>query len=170
VTISELELLGPQHRAALFDCGSRALDDWLKHHALQAQRADSTRIYVVHDDLQIVGFYALSAGSVRPAEAPTRVRKGLGRHDLPLVVLTRLAVHLRVHGTGLGAALLKDALVRVSAAVDIVGARALHAHAKDENARSFYRHFGFEPSPIDEHSMFLLMKDLRASIGTKRRG
>lgn len=167
--ISGLELLGPQHRAASFDCGSPSLDDWLLRHALQAQRADSTRVYVVHDELQIVGFYALSAGSVRPEEAPARIRKGLGRHDLPLVVLTRLAVDLRVRGAGLGAALLKDALIRVTAAVDIVGARALHAHAKDENARSFYRHFGFEPSPIDEHSMFLLLKDLRASIGSKRR-
>lgn len=166
--ISALELLGPQHRAALFDCGSPALDDWLRRHALQAQRADSTRVYVVHDELQIVGFYALSAGSVRPEEAPARIRKGLGRHDLPLVVLTRLAVDLRVRGAGLGAALLKDGLMRVAAAVDIVGARALHAHAKDENARSFYRHFGFEPSPIDEHSMFLLLKDLRASIRAKR--
>lgn len=167
---SELELLGPQHRATAFDCGSQALDEWLRHHALQAQRADSTRVYVLHRDLQVVGFYALSAGSVVPTQAPARLRKGLGRHDLPLVVLTRLAIDSSVRGTGLGAALLKDALTRVNAAVDIVGARALHAHAKDESARSFYRHFGFEPSPIDEHSMFLLMKDLRASIGTKRRG
>lgn len=170
MSASELELLGPQHRAAVFDSGSQALDEWLRQHALQAQRADSTRVYVTHDNLRIVGFYALSAGSVRPSEAPTRVRKGLGRHDLPLVVLTRLAVDASVRGTGIGAALLKDALVRVNAAVDIVGARALHAYAKDENARSFYRHFGFEPSPIDEHSMFLLLKDLRAAIGSRRRG
>jgi GNAT superfamily N-acetyltransferase len=169
MTISDPEFLGPQHDATAFDSGSQALDEWLRHHALQAQRADSTRVYVVHDDSQIVGFYALSAGSVRPNDAPGRIRKGLGRHDLPLVVLTRLAVDLRARGTGLGSALLKDAFLRVNAAVDIVGARALQAHAKDENARSFYRYFGFEPSPIDEHSMFLLMKDLRTSIGAKRR-
>jgi GNAT superfamily N-acetyltransferase len=169
MSIAGPELLGAQHQTAGFESGSPALDDWLEHHALQAQRSDSTRVYVIHEEAKIVGFYAPSAGSVRPAEAPARLKKGLGRHDLPLVVLTRLAVHSRVRGAGLGAALLKDALVRVVAAVDIVGARALHAHAKDEQARSFYRHFGFESSPIDDHSMFLLMKDLRRSIGAKRR-
>jgi GNAT superfamily N-acetyltransferase len=169
MSISDPELLGLQHQTARFECGSPALDDWLKHHALQAQRSDSTRVYVIHEKSQIVGFYALSAGSVRPEIAPTWVRKGLGRHDLPLVVLTRLAVHSSARGQGLGAALLEDALVRVNAAVDIVGARALHAHAKDESARSFYRHFCFESSPLDDNSLFLLMKDLRANIGAKRR-
>lgn len=167
--ISGPELLGPQHRVVGFDCGVLALDDWLRHHALQAQRSDSTRVYVVHEELQVVGFYALSAGSVRPEQAPARVRKGLGRHDLPLVVLTRLAVDQKARGAGLGAALLKDVLLRVDAAVDIVGARALHAYAKDEQAKGFYRHFGFDSSPLDEHSMFLLMKDLRSSLGAKRR-
>jgi GNAT superfamily N-acetyltransferase len=81
------------------------------------------------------------------------------------VVLTRLGVDRRFHGRGLGAALLGDALVRVDAAADVVGVRALHAHAKHAKARGFYEHFGFEASPVDDNGMFLLLKDLRASVG-----
>lgn len=163
------EPLDARHDVRGFDSGSESLDDWLRHHALQAQRSDSTRVFVVHAAAKILGFHALSAGSVQPEHAPERLRKGQGRYDLPLVVLTRLGVDRRMQGRGLGAVLLRDALLRVEAAVDIVGARAVHAHAKDERAKSFYQHFGFEPSPLDEHSMFLLMKDLRANLGRKRR-
>jgi GNAT superfamily N-acetyltransferase len=178
-----IELLTARHDPSGFESGVVALDDWLIQFALPAQRSNSTRVYVLaserpsiatgidrpyrrdssSQDADIVGFYALSAGSVRPDHAPTRVRRGQGRHDLPLVILTRLGVDRRSHGQGLGAALLEDVLTRVDAAVDIIGARAVHAHAKDERARSFYEHFGFEPSPLDRHSMFLLIKDLRAS-------
>lgn len=167
MTVSGPEPLNSGHDAAGFDSGAIALDEWSLDYALQAQRSGSTKVYVVHDAGAVLGFYALSAGSVRPERAPSRVRNGQGRYDLPLVVLTRLGIDRRMQGRGLGAALLKDALVRVNAAADIVGIRALHAYANDEGAKGFYQHFGFEPSPIDEHSMFLLMKDLRASINCK---
>jgi GNAT superfamily N-acetyltransferase len=81
-----------------------------------------------------------------------------------VVLLARLAVDKTRLKKGIGAALLKDALVRVSNAADIVGARALLVHAKDEEAKSFYEHFDFEPSPSDPLHLFLLMKDIRAAI------
>jgi hypothetical protein len=36
--------------------------------------------------------------------------------------------------------------------------------AKDQAARAFYQRFGFEPLPIDELHLFLLMKDIKASL------
>ena len=164
MTISKPEPLAARHNRALFDSGALELDDWLKNYAWPAHRSESTKVYVIHEDLRVLGFYALSAGSVRPNRAPTRVAKGQGNYDLPLVVLTRLAIDQSLRGKGFGAALLKDVLVRVAGAADIVGVRALHAHAKDEAARGFYEHFGFEASPIDPHGVFLLMKDLRSAL------
>jgi len=38
-------------------------------------------------------------------------------------------------------------------------------HAKDEAAKAFYQRFGFEPSPTDPFRLFLLMKDIKASLG-----
>jgi|GEM_PF-3735694 len=39
----------------------------------------------------------------------------------------------------------------------------------DAAARGFYRKFGFEPSPVDDRHLFLLMKDLLVSIGSPDR-
>lgn len=165
MTILGPVLLEAHHEFSAFDSGTPPLDEWLKNYAWQAQRSESTKVYVIHDSNRVLGFHALSAGSVRPDQAPSRVGRGQGSYDLPIVVLTRLGVDQTIQGMGFGASLLKDVLVRVAGAADIVGARALHAHAKDERAERFYEHFGFEASPVDPHAMFLLMKDLRASIG-----
>ena len=48
---------------------------------------------------------------------------------------------------------------------DIVGIRALAAHAKDDAARAFYEHFGFVASPTDPLHAFILTKDLRRAAG-----
>lgn len=97
-------------------------------------------------------------------EAPARIKKGLARHPIPVILIARLAVDASEKGQGLGATLLRDALFRIAAAADQIGARAVLVHAKDDEARKFYEHFGFEPSPIDPLHLLLLMKDLRASL------
>jgi hypothetical protein len=38
-------------------------------------------------------------------------------------------------------------------------------HAKDDGAKAFYQRFRFEPSPADPFRLFLLMKDIKASLG-----
>jgi hypothetical protein len=68
----------------------------------------------------------------------------------------------------LGAALLKDALLRAAQAADIIGCRAVLVHAKDQQAQTFYRKYGFEPSPVDEFHLYLLMKDIKANQGSGR--
>jgi hypothetical protein len=60
--------------------------------------------------------------------------------------------------------LLKDAMRRTVQAADIVGIRALAAHAKDDAARAFYEHFGFVASPTDSLHLFILTKDLRRAV------
>lgn len=121
-------------------------------------------MYVVPIEERVVGYYALSAASVEQADAPTRVRKGLARHPIPVILLARLAVDQSEQGRGLGAALLKDALQRAGSAAGEIGARAVLVHAKDEEAKAFYEHFDFEPSPSDPLHLLLLMKDLLASL------
>ena len=82
----------------------------------------------------------------------------------PADVEGRLAVDKGEQRTGLGKALLKDALARIARAADIVGARAVLVHAIDQRARTFYERFDFEPSPIHELQLMLLMKDLRKAL------
>jgi GNAT superfamily N-acetyltransferase len=82
------------------------------------------------------------------------------------MLLARLAVAADWAGRGVGSGLLKDALTRTLAASDIAGLRAFAVHAKDEDARSFYARFDFIESPSDPMHLFVLLKDIRALIGT----
>jgi GNAT superfamily N-acetyltransferase len=160
--LSNVEPILASHDTSRFDCGSHeSLNDWLKRFALTNQKNESARTYVVHRNNSVVGYYSISAGSVSIDQAPGRVAKGIARRPVPVILLARLAVDKGEQGTGLGKALLKDALTRIARAADIVGARAVLVHAIDERARKFYEHFDFEPSPIQELQLMLLMKDLR---------
>jgi GNAT superfamily N-acetyltransferase len=164
-SLSSVEPISEIHDCSQFDCGGHeSLNDWLKRFALGNQRNESARTYVVHRNHLVAGYYSISAGSVSVEEAPARISKGLARHPIPVILLARLAIDKSEKGTGLGKALLKDALLRTTRAADIVGARAVLVHAIDEAARMFYLHFGFEPSPIHELQLMLLMKDLRKSL------
>jgi GNAT superfamily N-acetyltransferase len=163
--LSKVEPISESHDVSRFDCGGHeSLNEWLKRFALTNERNESARTYVVHRNGLVVGYYSISAGSVSVEEAPARISKGLARHPIPAILLARLAVDKDEKGTGLGKALLKDALGRIARAADIVGARAVLVHAIDEQARKFYEHFDFEPSPIHELQLMLLMKDLRKAL------
>lgn len=165
--LSAVEKLSPDHELSAFSCGTPALDTWLKRFARQNQAAGASRTYVVHRANRVVGYYALAAGGIERQEAPDRVSRGLARHPLPVVIVARLAVDQTEQGSGLGRALLKDALLRIANAANVIGVRAVLVHAKDENARRFYERFDFEPSPIDPLQLFLLVKDLKRAAGTE---
>lgn len=112
----------------------------------------------------MVAYYSLAAGAVEHADAPQRISKGLARHPVPVILLARLAVDQTEQRRGLGKALVKDALIKTAAVADIIGIRALLVHAKDDEARDWYRHLGFVSSPTDTYHLFLLMKYLRAKL------
>jgi GNAT superfamily N-acetyltransferase len=157
-------LLDPGHDLSAFDCGVPALNDYLRKYAWLNQQANAARTYVAARGGCVVGYYTLAAGSVRREEVTTRVAKGLARHPVPVILLARLATTRSEQGNGLGAALLKDALLRAAQAADLIGCRAVLVQAKDENAQAFYRRFGFEPSPVDPLHLYLLLKDIQASL------
>ncbi len=124
-------------------------------------------MYVVTalDSTRVLGYYALAAGSIEPADATARLARGLGRHAIPVVVLTRLGVDVSAQGGMLGAALLRDALLRVDQAADVIGVRGLLVHAESDSARAFYEHVAeFEATPTDRLNLVLLLKDLRRAL------
>ena len=91
-------------------------------------------------------------------------RTHLGRHPIPAILLARLAVDTSAQGSGLGSALLLDAL-RISALVaDRIGARILVVHALHEAAAGFYLRHGFTRFESEPLSLYLLMQDVRATL------
>ena len=163
--LSPCEPLARIHDVDSFDCGVHAsLSNWLKHFAWTNQQNETSRTYVVHRAGRVVGYYSIATGSTSREDAPPRVAIGLANHPVPVILLTRLAVDKTEQGTGLGKAMLKDALVRIAGAADIVGARAALVHAIDAHAAAFYRHFDFVPCPGNDLHLMLLMKDLRMEL------
>lgn len=162
--LGPIEKLRSTHDLDAFDCGKEPLNHFLKRYALASQQANSAQTYVVTCDRVVVGYYSLAAGSVSQEAATGRIRKGLARHPIPVILLARLAVDRTWTGQGMGSALLKDALRRTAQAAETIGARALLVHALDDEAKSFYQHFDFEPSPTDPYHLFLIMKQLKRLI------
>lgn len=153
--------LGTSHRLEEFDCGKPALTDWLLHHARQAQGSGSARTFVTCNQNRVAGYYSLTVGQIDTLEAPERIRRGMGQYPIPLVILARLAVDLDYQKRGLGLSLLQDAITRTVAIADQAGIRALLTHRIDAAADAFYRRFGFEPTPLQERQLILLLKDAR---------
>lgn len=159
-----IEKLQRHHAVDAFDCGREDLNRFLQQYALHNQHSGGSQTYVGLADETVIGYYALAAGSVEQEDAPERVKKGLARHSIPIMLLARLAVDLRWQKQGVGAALLKDATLRTLQAADIAGIRALVVHAKDNVARKFYERFDFLPSPSDPLHLFILLKDVRKIV------
>lgn len=160
-----IEVLAAGHDVSEFDCGKAPLNHFLQRHALANQNANAGRTFAMLHGQRVIGYYTLTPASVAHEDAPARVAKGLARHPIGVVLLARLAVDKAWQkGRGIGPALLKDALRRTVQAAEIISARALLVHAKDNKARDFYLHFDFEPSPSDPLHLFLLTKDIAAAL------
>ncbi len=107
-----IDKLQPHHDVEAFDCGQEALNRFLSKHALQNQHSGGAQSYVGLVEETVIGYYALAVGSAELEHAPKRVKKGLARHSIPIMLLARLAVDLRWQKQGVCAALLKDAMLR----------------------------------------------------------
>ena len=138
-----VHLLDPdRHDHQGFSCGVTELDDWLHHTAVVAAASGTAATWVLCRGRRVVGYYALAMGSVAHAAAPSRLRRGQP-DPIPVLVLARLAVDRSEQGQGLGAELLRDALIRAVAGARQYGARALVVDAIDDDAVGFYTRFGF---------------------------
>ncbi len=164
IGVRRVEKLRRDHQVEAFDCGSDQLNRYLVRYAWQSQQAGAAQTYVGMVGEIIVGYHTLAVGHVTFEDAPERLTKGLAKHPVPIMLLARLATDHRWRGQGVGKALLRDAMLRTLQAAEIAGIRALAVHAKDEEARRFYEHFDFVPSPTDPLHLLVLLKDVRRLI------
>jgi GNAT superfamily N-acetyltransferase len=163
-SLSAPEPLGPDHEGDSFASGVAALDDWLKRRARSNESAGASRTFVICTGRQIVGYYSLAAGSVSHREAIGKVRRNMP-DPVPVVLLGRLAVDRTRQGKGLGADLLADVVLRTLAAAEIIGVRAILAHAISHDAKVFYEKHGFRPSLIEPMTLMINIDEARRMIG-----
>ena len=158
-----------------FDSASSAQNEWLVRFARSAHASGSAKVFVVvlrDAPDRVVAFYGWSMASVSVGDLPERMRRGAGRYPQPAALLARLAVHRDHEGRGLGAALLKDVIVRFVAISDEIGCRVLLIHCETEAARNFYLHLvpEFERSPTDDLHLLILLKDARRTVESTHAG
>lgn len=149
------------HRLEGFRCTEPALESWLKQRARRNQQDGASRCYVVCAGEDVVGYYALAAGAVSHTQTPGHVRRNMP-DPIPVIVLGRLAVHADRAGQGIGAGLLKDAVLRALRLSQEMGIRALLCHAINEDAKRFYLHHGFVESPIEPLTVMLNLAKMPA--------
>lgn len=139
------EPIGRQHDRKSFDCGVPELNEYLARYARQNHRSGGAKTFVAVDPEvpnRILGYYTLSPGAIEFARVPEAARKGLGRYEVPVFRLARLAVDRAVQRRGLGGQLLMAAGERCLAVATEVGGVALAIDAKDDRAAAWYEGFG----------------------------
>jgi GNAT superfamily N-acetyltransferase len=154
--------ISPDHLTDAFRCGRPSLDDWLHHRALKSE-GRSARTYVACLGRTVAAYYCFAAGAVRLDDVPKPMQRNMPTL-VPVILIGRLAVDAQYQGTGLGKAMLKDALLRALQAAEIVGARAVMVHAIDEEAATFYARRGFIRFPDASYTFFLPMEAIRAAL------
>jgi GNAT superfamily N-acetyltransferase len=140
--------LAKSHDRSAFDCGDDVLNQYLRRYARQNHDSGGAKCFVAAPEdapLRILGFYTLSPASIEYGRTPALVTKGLGRYDVPVFRLGRLAVDAAAQGRGLGGALLLRAVDRCIRVAGEVGGVALLIDAKNARAASWYVSYGASP-------------------------
>jgi GNAT superfamily N-acetyltransferase len=159
-----LERLGPQHDVTTFTSGQDELDRWIRRHGLAAQDMDSARTFVLVGEDGVIGYFSLTMGSARRANAPARLVRAMPAYPVGMVLLARLAVDRARQGEGHGALLLAEALRKAVVAGEAAAARLVVVDAIDEQAAAFYARHGFVTTPEHPMRLYRRMKDIRASL------
>ncbi len=155
-----VEALGKQHDRSGFSCGAEPLDRYLRGQAGQDARKRVAAPFVLCEGKSnaVLGYYTLSALSVDVGAWPEDVARKLPKYPfVPATLLGRLAVDSGLRGKGAGEHLLMDALRRALAASRSVASVAVVVDAKDDNAVSYYRRYGFITFPDQPNRLFLPM-------------
>lgn len=152
-----IEPLGAKHDRAAFSCGAPALNTYLHKQAMQDFKKHVAAPFVVTPDGKtIAGYYTLSQYTVELKDIPEGFARKLPRYPVvPATLLGRLAVATNFRGRRLGETLLTDALRRTLHSTVEVASAAVVVDAKDDDALSFYRKYGFLSLPLVERRLVL---------------
>jgi predicted GNAT family N-acyltransferase len=99
-------------------------------------------------------------------DVPADLARKLPKYELvPATLLGRLAVSINFRGRGLGRKLLLDALYRCLQSSRQVASTTVIVDARDDEARAFYRKYGFIELPKVERRLLLPMATIEALFG-----
>jgi GNAT superfamily N-acetyltransferase len=157
--VFEEQLLDPKrHDRSGFACGEPALNAFLQRHAHQNMRKGISQTWVLvpqDEPITIAGYYCLAPAEVDLANLQPADARPLPPYPIPCFRMGRLARALRWRGEGIGALLIGLTVERALQARQSVGGYALIVDAKGEEAKTFYRRYGFRPHLDTPNSLYL---------------
>jgi len=161
------EPIAKHHDRNNFDCGVAELNLYLAKFARQNHESGGAKTFVAASSAgsaRILGFYSISPGAIEFGRVPTKLTKKLGRYDVPVFRLGRLAVGLSNQGRGLGGELLIAAGARALTVAMEVGGIALAIDAKDQGAAAWYMRSGAVPLLDDPMKLVLPLQVIADAI------
>jgi predicted N-acetyltransferase YhbS len=160
-------VLNEEHRVEDFDCGDPARNSWLCTRAFSNQRNDDTRTYAALRGDEVVGFYALTVGSVVRAAVPGPLRRNAA-DPVSYVLLAQLAMASRHQRRGLSGELIRHAMGQAVKIAEIAGCRLFAVHPGRPDLVDYYKKFGFAPADTAPLLMAMPMRAVRrilAAVG-----
>ena len=164
--------IGRQHDRRNFDCGSRELNEYLERYARQNHESGGAKTFVAvspAEPTRVLGYYSISPGAIEFAHVPARLTRKLGRYEVPVFRLGRLAVAVSVQGRGLGGDLLLSAGIRAMSVAMQIGGVALAIDAKDNRAANWYERFGASRLLDDPLKLVLPLSTIAEAIAAAER-
>jgi GNAT superfamily N-acetyltransferase len=166
------EPISRRHDRSGFDCGSRELNEYLDRYARQNHESGGAKTFVavpLAEPTRVLGYYSISPGAIEFARMPADLTKKLGRYEVPVFRLGRLAVSRSIQGRGLGGDLLLAAGSRALGVAAEVGGVALAIDAKDAKAASWYERFGAMRLLDDQLKLVLPLSVIADAIVTTQK-
>jgi GNAT superfamily N-acetyltransferase len=165
------EAISRRHDRRNFNCGSSELNDYLRRYARQNHQSGGAKTFVAvspSDVARILGYYTISPGAIEFAKVPPAAGRRLGKYEVPVFRLARLAVDLANQGGGLGGELLLAAGRRALSVATEVGGVELAINAKSERAAQWYERFGAVRLLDDPLKLILPLKTIADALVSAR--
>jgi GNAT superfamily N-acetyltransferase len=165
------EAISRRHDRKNLDCGSSELNDYLRRYARQNHESGGAKTFVgvsPDDAIRILGYYTISPGAIEFAKVPAAITRRLGRYEVPVFRLARLAVSLPSQGIGFGSELLLAAGRRALSVAAEVGGVVLAIDAKSERAAEWYERFGAVRLLDDASKLVLPLKTIADALASVR--
>ena len=148
-----------------FDCGKPSLNIWLERHAWANQKSGVSRTNVLLDleTGRLAGFVSLANAEIR-RELLAKPQQRNKPVVVPAVLLGQLAVDVNYQKQGLAKSLLFFAYKTTIQIAEKTGCFCMITHPVNDNARAFYKHWGFSDIPFDcDGAMLIRVADLAKS-------
>jgi hypothetical protein len=166
--------LNPGFDLRAFVCGESAHNEWLVQHAVNAVQAGSSMVYLLLEQVhpgaeRVVGYYAICPTVVVRDDMPKSLQRGVLR-AAPAWLLAKLALDMSLRGDKdhqWGAQLLREALEKIVASVDLGGGQIIVVDADNPGLIGWYSRQGFKSTGGQDLRLYMKVATARKYLEQK---